>query len=246
LPALSFDPTGAGAVAELALVTNGQGRASAYFVEPMEFPQPVLVEARAGASGIVFTINSPGDLVSHWKFDDASGAVAVDATGGGTDASLVGAPAWDTGMDGAGGIVLDGNGQYAVIPTPVYCDLTRAFARRSVLLWFRVEDQQTAQILFDEGDSANGLALRVSDGQVQAAVRIGGQEKILSAPLPFDGYFHHAAAVFDAGQFRLYFDGVLAASGAAVGQTVERMTIRLPWARLWAKTPLAARARAAS
>lgn len=50
-------------------------------------------------------------LLAHWKFDDGAGSTAIDASGQGHNAILVGGASWTTGKYG-GGIVFTADGQY--------------------------------------------------------------------------------------------------------------------------------------
>lgn len=95
------------------------------------------------------------------------------------------------------------------------------FAMRSVSLWFRPDESAADQVLFDEGGAASGLALRVRGGRLEAVARHGNGAVTTSAPLPTDGGWRHAVAVFDEGTLHLYLDafavGRAAASFARVG-----------------------------
>ncbi len=49
------------------------------------------------------------ELVGWWKLDDGTGTVAKDSSGNGLDGNFVGNPRWVEGMNGTGGLELDGN-----------------------------------------------------------------------------------------------------------------------------------------
>ena len=48
------------------------------------------------------------DLVGWWKLDDGAGTVVKDSSGNGIDGNFVGNPKWVEGMNGTGGLELDG------------------------------------------------------------------------------------------------------------------------------------------
>ena len=60
--------------------------------------------------------SAEGSLRAHWKLDETSGITAVDSTGNGNDATLVGSPAW-TAAKIDGGLRLNGSTQTAVVPS---------------------------------------------------------------------------------------------------------------------------------
>jgi len=48
------------------------------------------------------------DLVGYWKLDEGTGTVVKDSSGNGIDGNFVGSPKWAEGMNGTGGLELDG------------------------------------------------------------------------------------------------------------------------------------------
>ncbi len=62
---------------------------------------------------------SSNGLVGYWKFDEGSGAVANDTSGGGKNGSFVGSPQWISGKVGNYALSFDGISSYSVVaPDP--------------------------------------------------------------------------------------------------------------------------------
>src|SRR5690606_34252823 len=73
-----------------------------------------------------FTTASAADaLVAHWKMDEGTGSVLLDASGNGNNAATVGAPSWAPGVHGAA-LSLNGSSQYATAPDSPSLDITGA------------------------------------------------------------------------------------------------------------------------
>lgn len=66
-----------------------------------------LVDGSLNGDGAV-----PAGLVAWWKFDDGTGSVALDASGHGNTATLIGGPVWGTGPSG-GDLTFNGVDQEA-------------------------------------------------------------------------------------------------------------------------------------
>ena len=91
-----------------------------------------------------------------------------------------------------------------------------AFSTRTVTVWLKPGTTSGTMDLFEEGGSGKGFALRIKDGNLEAAIRNGGAgtQTTISTPYPGDGQWHHAGVVFNGGTFDLYLDGVLSATQA--------------------------------
>ncbi|CAG7652623.1 LamG-like jellyroll fold domain-containing protein [Paenibacillus allorhizosphaerae] len=83
------------------------------------------------------------------------------------------------------------------------------FALRTVSLRVNPKGIQKTQLLYDEGGVNGGLAIKLEDGRVKAAVAEGGARTTVSAELTKTGSWYHVAVVFAEGDFRLYIDGKL-------------------------------------
>lgn len=93
-----------------------------------------------------------------------------------------------------------------------------AFSLRTVVMQICPHRLAGTQVLFDEGDRRNGLALRIRDGQLEAAVVSEGERVTLHASADAKsaaGTWRHVALSFAEGTFTMYLDGKLADSARA-------------------------------
>lgn len=90
-----------------------------------------------------------------------------------------------------------------------------AFTKRTVCLWIQARSTQGIQILFDEGDDENGLAVRINGGRLEAAVASGGRRLVISDEGPAIENLSLVSIVFCEGELSLYLNHELVASGNA-------------------------------
>ena len=92
-----------------------------------------------------------------------------------------------------------------------------AFSMRSITLEVRPQSDSGTQVLIDEGDAMNGLALRIRDGRLEAAVCSNGNRLLISSePLQLNlTQWNHVALTYDEGKLCLYINGGLAGEGSA-------------------------------
>lgn len=113
-------------------------------------------------------------------------------------------------------------------PTPTYSPvriaaegtegfLHEGFAMRSVTMHFRATSRMGTQVLFDEGDSKNGLSLRIKDGLLEAVVCSKGTRLKISgeqALLPLEEWIQTAVTYVE-GKLCLYLNRTCVAEGHA-------------------------------
>ncbi|MGG1554463.1 LamG-like jellyroll fold domain-containing protein [Paenibacillus ferrarius] len=89
-----------------------------------------------------------------------------------------------------------------------------AFGLRTITMWLRPDRLAGTQVLYDEGDAANGLALRLQDGVVEAIVSGRGKHSRLRSEHSglTTGKWHHVAVSFAEGELHLFVDGKAAGS----------------------------------
>jgi hypothetical protein len=156
-------------------------------------------------------------LVAHWPFDEGSGTTAVDATGGGGNATLTGGAAWGTGVSG-GGLQFNGSAKYAAIENGPVVQLRSASAF-TVAVWVSIQNTAGGLVLYHgEGCSAwaswfLGVGGPESDaprqeGNLVFGVRSsnGSAYTSVATPLVSDQWIH-VAATYDATTLRLFIDG---------------------------------------
>lgn len=92
-----------------------------------------------------------------------------------------------------------------------------AFSMRSVKMDIQPQSISGTHVLFDEGDSANGLALRIRDGLLEAAVCSDGNQLIVSGePVQIKlSQWHNVVMTYGEGKLCLYINGTLVGEGCA-------------------------------
>ncbi|WP_168121803.1 LamG-like jellyroll fold domain-containing protein [Paenibacillus sp. HB172176] len=92
-----------------------------------------------------------------------------------------------------------------------------AFGMRSVTMQIQPNSLSGTQLLYDEGDDENGLALRICDGRLEAAVRAKGSllTVVSAAGLLERGGWQDIAVVYEEGGLTLFVDGAATAEGFA-------------------------------
>ena len=93
--------------------------------------------------------------------------------------------------------------------------LTAPIDRRSVGMWIKPDDLNGQETLYEEGNLARGIGMRLNNNLLEVGVinlysftPINFDLFVLQAPFPNDGGWHHAAYTYDLGEFKLYIDGV--------------------------------------
>jgi len=164
--------------------------------------------APAGAVG--------ASLTGHWTFDEGSGTVAADSSGGGHPLTLTGGASWGAGIVGPHSLLLGGGGQYAASAGPVI-DTTESF---TVSAWVNLSHLGGYQtFVSQDGNQVSGfyLQLRGDTGRF-AFTRIAydspkalGTIASASSIVPQSGVWYHLAGVYDAARqtISLYVNGRL-------------------------------------
>jgi len=94
--------------------------------------------------------------------------------------------------------------------------INTAFSERTISLWFKTYDVTPNQTLFEEGGSTDGIALRVTGGNLEFGVTNSGSQVSISTPVA-ENTWNHIVGVFNYGKLSLYLNGILANSDADVG-----------------------------
>ncbi len=147
--------------------------------------------------------SASAELVAYWPLDnDANDTIGglnwtLDPNNGtsiSTD-SIVG-----TGALRFDGIFGEGR-QDAVGP------LIDAFTTKTVMFWVKADSTSGIQALYDEGGSTNGLAIRINEGTLQAAMCDASAQYTVT--IPFDSTeWTEVAVSYDHGLLMLLVDGV--------------------------------------
>lgn len=160
----------------------------------------------------------PG-LTAWYKMDSPdqpNGKVEVEDSSGNGHHSINASGTWaqDGGVyDGA----LSFNGVSDLVQLNLGSDpqgsfLKDAFTQHSASLWFKANDTQKLQVLYERGGNAAGMAIQLNANKLEAAVVSGGVLKTLSVDFKDTTSWHQVMVTFDNGTFTLYLDGQVAAT----------------------------------
>ncbi len=153
---------------------------------------------------------------AYWDFDSASHA--NDASGNNYNPNpITGTLTYDNldFKEGDQAAVFDGTVE---IQYNTGTFLNNATTARSVSVWIKPTSLIGTQEIFEEGGSGNGLALRLNNSNLEAAMASTTETNIsLSTPYPNDGEWHHVALVYDGANttLALYIDGTLGNSSSS-------------------------------
>ncbi len=160
---------------------------------------------------------SDPNLVGWWKFDEGAGDAALDWSGQGNHAKLMGGPRRISGVHGDG-IKLDGSDDYAVLPIG---SVISSLESATFTTWVNFSNVGGAwQRIFDFGSGTQTyifLCPRTgSTGPMRLAITTssGGGESLIDAASTLPSGWRHIAAVVRAGGMQLYMDGLVVASGS--------------------------------
>jgi len=156
------------------------------------------------------------NLMGWWKFDEGAGATALDWSGHGNHARLMGGPTWTAGYDGDA-LKLDGADDYAVLPIG---ELISSMSSATFTTWVNFSNIGGAwQRIFDFG-SGTGTYIFLcprtgTDGPMRLAIQTGGGgESLIDSTSTLPTGWHHVAVVIRSGNMQLYLDGAVATSGS--------------------------------
>jgi hypothetical protein len=167
-----------------------------------------------------------GGLVAAYPLDEGSGQSVTDAGGNGYGGSLGASsaaessdPLWRPGISGSS-LEFDGTNDYATIPDAEGLRLPGSF---TVAAWFKLNQTGILGGILGKGGSSqrNYRLMMLSSGKIEISFdnTSGTTYKLASSAAVTDLEWHHAAGVYDvdAGQMRVYVDGVLTGSRSASG-----------------------------
>jgi hypothetical protein len=159
-------------------------------------------------AGDVWTF-SPGGLVGWWKFDEGSGARAVDASGHELHGTILGNPAWVEGAVGKA-LELDGADDYVDLGNDPRFAITGPI---TICAWIKVKAfDKEWQAIVTKGDSSWRLQRNWGQKSLEFActgVPVPGAlvGSLFGTVNVNDGQWHHIAGVYDGSKVSLYTDG---------------------------------------
>lgn len=150
--------------------------------------------------------NLPSGLMAEWRLDQDVNNVGPQ----GTAASFIGTPTYSDKyyVEGNGSIYFNGNNQGLEL-SPGNGFLKKSFETRSIVFWMQPFSSSSTQILYEEGDSGNGLAVRLNQGSLQIAVAsLGWPGEIFTVPgFVTDQKWYHIGIVYDKGNLKVFVNG---------------------------------------
>ncbi len=169
---------------------------------------------------ISFRVDTPGStqqgLLGHWSFEENGGNVALDGSGNGHDADLVGGPQWLPAVSGLG-LELTGQGDGAIVPSGF---AQGPLSEISITAWIRHGTPASFSSIVDQRDTVDdGYDLFISDTG-HPFVRINASTLVGTTPIADDAW-HHLAGIWDGNQLAIYVDGQLDATKVIPATTVE-------------------------
>jgi alpha-L-arabinofuranosidase len=171
----------------------------------------VVLAAPAGAGAA-----TSATLVGHWTFDEGSGTVAADSSGGGHPLTLAGGASWGPGAVGPSALSVNGNQQYAAAAGPVI-DTTQSF---TVSAWVNLSNTGGYQtFVSQDGSQVSGFYLQLrGDSHRFAFTHLAydspsalGTIATASSIIPQPGEWYLLTGVYNAskGTISLYVNGTL-------------------------------------
>lgn len=149
------------------------------------------------------------NLVGWWRFNDGSGATAIDSSGSNLHGELINGPLWVTGVQGTA-LQFSGGSHVAV---PGYEGILGTHARTSAA-WINVTKTNASIITWGPSGSGTKWVMRTHGGPATLRLECGRGNTYGTTDL-VDGEWHHVAAVLvddgspDVSEIKLYVDGNL-------------------------------------
>lgn len=154
-------------------------------------------------------VTSPGGLVAHWKFDEASGVQAADSSGQGLHGVLVNGPQRTTSILGSA-LQLNGATQSVSIPHSVQLKPARQI---TLSAWVLPAQLAGARVIYrkEDGDQRHLFAFHENGTLLAFGLNLEGRYRELSAGVPgqrlLDDRWHLATATYDGAAKRVFWDG---------------------------------------
>ena len=160
------------------------------------------------------SIQPAGQLVAHWGFDQTPATRLTDDSGN-DHRAVLSSPTMvqpEAGWSGGGLIFQDAVDALLIEENKALNPVLDApFLQRTVALWVNTEDVNPTQMIYEEGDAANGLALRLNEGLLQARVAATFDSETMTVqaehPYTVANQWQHVAVAFNNGVLVLYLNG---------------------------------------
>jgi fibronectin type 3 domain-containing protein len=142
-----------------------------------------------------------------------------DESGNSRILSQVNSPTYSTSdkMEGTHSIGFNGTNQSVTIPS-TGSFLQTAYTERTVAFWMKSNSNTGNRVVVDLGGNDDGLAVRLDGNTLRAGIASNNTQNSLSVPYTSTGW-NHIALVYSGNTFRLFVNGVLAASNTNLAFT---------------------------
>ena len=171
-----------------------------------------ILSLMSGRSQLASLEGTGSGLVGWWKFDEGSGATAADSSGNTNTGTLSGStlPTWGTGPL-AGDLSFDGSTSYVNVPTSSSLNIA---GNLSVGAWVKINSFKDYGVIIEKGSGGTAATMNyaiwtyanraisfyIADG-------INSQFLTYTAPVGFEGSWHHITGTVDGSKVHLYVDG---------------------------------------
>ncbi len=190
--------------------------------------------AETPAAGATVTIAPLGGLVASYGFNEGSGTVVADVSGGGNTGTVTGAT-WTTGRLG-GGLLFNGTTNWVTVNDSAALDLTNAMTLEA---WVNPSASNGwRNVLLKEApplDLAYGLYANENVARPDATIHTGASDSVAAgtAGLPLNAWTH-LAGTYDGTTLRLYVNGVQVTQTAVTGAlTNSASPLRIGGNNVW-------------
>ena len=153
-------------------------------------------------------------LVGYWTFDEGTGGIAYDYSGGNASGSFCSSggcpgtspPTWTGGEIGSGALSFDGSDDYVSVNSPVANIGTAA----TISLWVNPSSMSVSGDILAENSFGN-WRVRIGGAYGSRAIIFlnGWNNYRYSGPAIYVGQWTHVLFVFSGGQLHAYIDGAL-------------------------------------
>jgi len=175
----------------------------------------------------------PWEPVAHWKLDDITGTIAIDASGNNITGTLESGAAFTSTIPPrfsiGSAVSFDGVDDFIYVLDSIHTNLDIAGYRyRTVAAWFNVNDKDLTdrQVIWEEGGATTGLNIYVEKGAINAGAYNGdgwSSGAWISSTAITSGQWHHVALVISGNTtltpeaMSVYLDGALIGQAPGTG-----------------------------
>lgn len=153
-------------------------------------------------------------VFGYWHFDEGTGAILYDSSGGGSSATLSSSPTWRSGLNCKAGNCVNMSSNYAT------GTLSKTFSAFSVIGWVKINAVQNKGALWSGYDSSiSKIFTRFLGASRKPSLYTDAGASLDSSTDLTLGQWCHLAYTYDGTAQRIYIDGTENASSTLLGAT---------------------------